>query len=196
MPCLGLLSLAEIEREWRRAHLRIAAGWGEDGGAFQPSLYRRGLGAAYEQMSEAGQRLHDGVEPRWSGRCSVDGPTNQVGRVLAALFALPPATQDAPIEVDFAVQGGRETWTRRVGGRTMRSQQYIGLRRPKGWIVEQFGPLAFDLRVPVKGGRLELVMAGMRLAGVPLPRFCWPAIKAVETGRRGGSGSTSRSACP
>lgn len=113
------------------------------------------------------------------------GPTNQVGRALAALFALPPATQDAPIEVDFAVHGGRETWTRRVGGRAMRSQQYIGLRRPKGWIVERFGPLAFDLQVPVDDGRLELVMAGMGFAGVPLPRFCWPIIKAVETEEEG-----------
>ncbi len=185
MPCLGLLSLAEIEREWRQANLRIAAGWGEDGAMFQPSLYRRVLGAAYEQMSEAGQRLHDGAELHWSGRCSVEGPTNPVGHCLAAIFALPPAARDAPIEVDFAVHGGRETWTRRVGGRTMRSQQYIGLRRPEGWIVERFGPLAFDLRVPVKDGRLELVMAGMRLAGVPMPRFCWPIIKAVEIEEEG-----------
>lgn len=104
-----------------------------------------------------------------------------MGRILASLFALPPAVDDAPIEVDFVARGGRETWTRRVGGRTMRSQQYVGLRRPEGWIVEQFGPLAFDLQVPVKDGRLELVMSGMRLAGVSLPRFCWPHVRAVET---------------
>ena len=63
----------------------------------------------------------------------------------------------------------------------MRSEQYIGLRRPAGWIVERFGPFAFDLRVPVTEGRLELVMAGMRFVGVPLPRFCWPLIRAAET---------------
>lgn len=185
MPCLGLLSLAEIEREWRQAHLRIAAGWGDDGAAFQPSLYRRVLGVAYEEMSEAGQRLHDGAELNWSGRCSVEGPTSIVGRIAAALFALPPAVADAPIEVDFIVRGGRETWIRRVGGRAMRSQQYIGLRRPEGWIVERFGPLAFDLRAPVKDGRFELVMSGMRFVGVPLPRFCWPHIRAIETEEAG-----------
>lgn len=185
MPCLGLLSLAEIEREWWQAHLRIATGWGDDGASFQPSLYRRVLGASYEEMSEAGQRLHDGTELHWEGRCSVEGPTNLVGRLLAALFMLPPAVADAPIEVDFVVRGGRETWTRRVGGRAMRSQQYVGLRRPNGWIVERFGPLAFDLQMPVKDGRLELVMAGMRFAGIPLPRFCWPLIKAVESEEEG-----------
>ena len=185
MPCIGLLSLAEIEREWRQAHLRIAAGWGDDGAAYQPSLYRRVLGASYEEMSAAGQRLHEGVELQWEGRCSVDGPMNPVGRVIAALFRLPPAVADAPIAVEFAVRGGYETWTRRVGGRAMRSRQYIGLRRPAGWIVERFGPLAFDLQLPVRDGRLELVMSGMRFAGMPLPRFCWPRIRAAETEQEG-----------
>jgi len=181
MPCLGLLSLGEIEREWRQAHLHIAAGWGNDGAAFQPSLYRRVLGASYGEMSAAGQRLHEGTEPHWQGRCSVEGPQNPAGRWLSALFRLPRAVVDAPLEVDFAVRGGGETWTRRVGGRAMRSRQYIGRRRPAGWIVERFGPLAFDLQLPVKDGRLELVMSGMRFAGVPLPRFCWPRIRAEET---------------
>jgi hypothetical protein len=133
-------------------------------------------------MSEAGRRLHDDAGGTWSGRCSVEGPANLAGRFVARLFALPPAVADAPIEVEFVVRGGRETWIRRVGGRALRSEQYIGLRRPTGWIVERFGLLAFDLAVPVKDGRLELVMGGMRFGGVTLPRFCWPVIKAVETG--------------
>lgn len=182
MPCIGLLSLAEIEAEWVGASLRIASGWGEDGASFRPSLYRRVLGRAYGAMSDAGQRLHDGGGGTWSGRCSVEGPAHLAGRLVARLFELPPATADAPIEVDFVVRGGRETWIRRVGSRTMRSEQYIGSRRPAGWIVERFGPFAFDLAVPVKDGRLELVMAGMRLGGVKLPRFCWPLVEATETG--------------
>ncbi|WP_422015162.1 DUF4166 domain-containing protein [Reyranella sp.] len=181
MPCIGLLSLTEIETEWVRASLRIACGWGEDGASFRPSLYRRVLGRAYGAMSEAGQRLHGGTGGNWSGRCSVEGPANLAGRLVARLFALPPATADAPIEVDFVVRGGRETWIRRVGGRTMRSEQYIGLRRPGGWIVERFGPFAFDLAVPVRDGRLELVIAGMRFGKVPLPRVLWPLINAAET---------------
>jgi len=83
------------------------------------------------------------------------------------------------------MRGGRETWIRRVGGRTMRSRQHIGVRRPAGWVVEQFGPIAFDLAVLVKDGRLDLVMSGMRLAGVPMPRFCWPSINANETEKEG-----------
>lgn len=181
MPCIGLLSLAEIEAVWLQADVRIASGWGVDGASFRPSLYRRVLGKAYDAMSEAGQELHDGTGGTWRGRCSVDGPATLAGRLVARLFSLPPAAADAPIEVDFVVEGGRETWIRGVGGRAMRSEQSIGLRRPAGWIVERFGPFAFDLAVPVKDGRLELVMAGMRFAGVPLPRLCWPIIRAAET---------------
>lgn len=182
MPCVGLLSLAEIEAEWIGASLRIASGWGEAGASsLRPSLYRRVLGRAYEAMSDAGQQLHEGTGGTWSGRCSVEGPATFTGRLVARLFALPPEAVDAPIDVDFVVEGGHETWIRRVGGRAMRSEQFIGLRRPAGWIVERFGPFAFDLAVPVKDGRLELVMAGMRFAGVALPRFCWPVVRAVET---------------
>lgn len=185
MPCVGLLSVAEITGEARQANLRVAAGWGDNGSTFHPSLYRRVLGAAYGEMSAAGQRLHEGTVAQWTGRCTVDGASNGLGRLLAALFALPPPGDDAPIEVEFVMRGGRETWIRRVGGRTMRSRQHIGVRRPAGWVVEQFGPIAFDLAVLVKDGRLDLVMSGMRLAGVPMPRFCWPSINANETEKEG-----------
>jgi hypothetical protein len=67
----------------------------------------------------------------------------------------------------------------------MRSRQYIGTRGKRGAVVEQFGPLAFDLDLPVEKGRMDLVMTGARFLGVSLPRWCWPRIKAFETGAEG-----------
>ena len=177
MPCLGLVSLAEIEAEAQRAGLAIASGWG---GELRPSLYRRVLGRRYDRQSPAGQRLHDAGASRWTGRCTVDGAATGLGRLLAWLLQFPPASTDAPIAVDFTVAEGGEVWTRHVGGRAMRSRQYIGARTPHGWVVEHFGLVAFDLAVPVAEGRLELVMQGMRCLGVPLPRFVWPRIVASE----------------
>lgn len=186
MACLDLLSLGEIEAEWQRANLRIAAGWGEAGRDYRPSLYRRVLGAAYRRQSPAGRKLHDGGCLRWSGRCSVDGPATRVGRAIASLFSLPPAGIDVPIAVEFLVRDGRETWIRRVGRRTMQSLQYIGVRRPAGWLVEQFGPFAFDLAVSIdEDGRLLLALSGMRLLGVPMPRAVWPIIAARESEAEG-----------
>ena len=63
----------------------------------------------------------------------------------------------------------------------MRSQQHIGLRKPRGWIVEKFGPFSFDLALPQSDGRVDLAMSGARFLGVPLPRMLWPKIKAFET---------------
>jgi hypothetical protein len=93
-----------------------------------------------------------------------------LGRLLSWLFQLPAAAVDAPLSVEFSSMGGGEVWTRRIGDRAMRSRQYTGLRKPSGWIVEQFGAFAFDLELPVTDGRLRLVMRGMRCCGVPLPR--------------------------
>jgi hypothetical protein len=177
MPCLGLLSLASIEAEWRRAHLRVVAGWDED---LRPSLYRRVLGPSYDCQSPAGRTLHDAGSSRWTGRCVVDGAETALGRCLSWLFQLPAAASECPITVVFSATGGAEVWTRHIGGRAMRSWQHIGLRKPQGWIVERFGPLAFDLEMLVADGRLELLMRGVRCLGVPVPRALWPRIKASE----------------
>jgi hypothetical protein len=185
MPCLGLLTLGEIETEWRRAGLRVAAGWGEDGLGLRPSLYRRVLGAAYDRQSHAGQVLHDAVPSQWIGRCTVDGAKTAPGRCLSWLFQLPTATRDASIVVEFAAIESGEVWTRRIGSRVLRSRQYIGLRRPSGWIVEQFGVLAFDLELSAVAGRLELLLRGMRCCGLHLPRSLWPRITASESEKDG-----------
>lgn len=183
LPCLGLLSLAEIEAEWRRAGLRIAAGWGD--ADLRPSLYRRVLGAGYGRQSRAGQALHDAGPSHWKGRCTVTGAQTLPGRLVAWLFQLPTRTDDAPIAVEFAASGTGELWTRRIGGRSMRSRQFIGLRKPAGWIVERFGIFDFDLLVEVGDARLTLSMVGMRCCGLPLPRALWPMIEAVESEEQG-----------
>ena len=181
MPCVGLLSLAEIEAEWIGARLRVGSGWGAEGRTISPSLYARGLGRIYDAAPTAIRALHDAGESTWSGRCDVDGADNALGRLVAWLIQLPPPAIDAPIAVAFEVRGGTETWTRRVGGRAMRSRQFVGARKPRGWLVEAFGPIAFDLAFAVQDGGLSLTLVGARFAGVPLPRFLWPRVAARET---------------
>lgn len=183
MPCLGLLSLADIEDEWRRAGLRVGAGWSDTD--LRPLLYRRVLGAAYGRQCRAGQALHDAGQSHWQGRCTVTGAQTLPGRLLAWLFQLPAATADAPIAVEFTASGMGELWTRRIGGRAMRSRQFIGRRKPAGWLVERFGIFDFDLLVQVGDKRLSLSMVGMRCCGLPLPRALWPVIEATESEEEG-----------
>lgn len=183
LPCLGLLKLDEIEAEWRRAGLRVAAGWSE--AELLPSLYRRVLGAAYDRQSRAGQALHDAGPSHWKGRCTVSGAQTPAGRLIAWLFQLPAATDDASIAVEFTASGAGERWTRRIGDRVMRSRQFIGVRKPAGWIVERFGIFDFDLLVQVADQRLTLSMVGMRCCGLRLPRALWPVVEAVESEEEG-----------
>jgi hypothetical protein len=129
--------------------------------------------------------LHDAGPSRWQGRCTVDGGETLAARCLAGLFRLPDAAVEAPICVEFSAAATGEAWTRRIGSRVMRSRQYLGLRKPRGWIVEQFGVLAFDLELRASEGRLDLLMRGMRCCGMPLPRFLWPRIKAGESEKQG-----------
>jgi uncharacterized protein DUF4166/saccharopine dehydrogenase-like protein len=183
VPCLGLASLGEILAEARRAHLQIASAWSD--GVLRPSLYRRVLGGTYEEMPAAWRALHDSGVSIWKGQCVCDPAETWVGRLLSRLFQFPVADSEAPISVEFTMSGAGEIWTRRIGGRTMRSRQYIGVRKKRGAVVEQFGPLAFDLDLPIENGRMDLVMTGARFLGISLPRGCWPRVKAFETGAEG-----------
>jgi uncharacterized protein DUF4166 len=144
------------------------------------SLYRRALGDAYVLQSPAGQTLHDAGTSRWTGICSVEGGSTAAARLVAGLFRLPSAASGAPIAVDFVAGADGEQWTRRIGNRAMRSYQYIGSGRPRGWIVERFGIFAFDLEIVVAQGELRLTMRGMRCCGVALPGALWPRIAARE----------------
>jgi hypothetical protein len=179
MPCLGLVTLGEILAEARRAHLHIASGW-EDANDLRPSLYRRVFGADYEAMPAVWRALHDSGASTWQGRCTCEPAETRLGRVISWLCQFPAAASESPISVEFEMRGAGEVWTRRVGGRVMRSRQYIGARGARGSVVEQFGALAFDLGFAMVGGRIDLVLTGARLLGIPLPRACWPRIKASE----------------
>ncbi|MFZ5778945.1 MAG: DUF4166 domain-containing protein [Pseudomonadota bacterium] len=184
MPCLGLLTLAEIEAEWRRAGLRVACGWKGEANLV-PSLYRRVLGGSYEGQARAGQILHDAGASHWQGRCAVTGARTAAGRVAAWLFGFPRESAETPIDVQFEPSGSGELWTRTIGGRVMRSRQFIGVRKPPGWLVERFGLFEFDLEVQTAEQRLALGLRGMRIGRVPLPRMLWPRVDAVETEEEG-----------
>ena len=95
------------------------------------------------------------------------------------MFRLPAAASTLPITVDFVATDEGELWTRLIGGRAMRSWQFIVKARP-GWIAERFGVFTFDLELLAGAGRLQLLMRGMRCWRLPLPSALWPRIVASE----------------
>jgi hypothetical protein len=145
-------------------------------------LYRRLLGERFERLPAQVQELHDVVDTSvWTGRADVERGHSPLSRAVATLLRLPPAGRDLPLEVIFMPDGGTELWTRRFGDAVFRSVQYARA----GLLRERVGPSTFIFALETSADGLGLKLEGMRLLGVPLPRFAWPSVYTFESERQG-----------
>ena len=150
------------------------------------SLYARLLGTAYDRLPPEIRAMHgtDGTAIA-EGRASVERGGGLLSRLAGALIGFPAATPDTPVRVRFDVADRAETWTRTFGERSFSSRQFAGMGGDGGLLCERFGPLTFAMAVFVRGGRLELVLRGWRMFGVPLPLTLGPRANAFETAMDG-----------
>jgi len=172
--CAGALTLEEIEAEFRpyRIRTRIDVSHPDDG------LFERALGAGFRDMPEAVRAAHTvGSRLVLRGAANVTGAESTAGRLAAALFRLPQHGERVAVTVTMEARDGKEVWTRDFGGRRFRS---VLAARPGGGLSERFGPLIFDLDVPISPAGLEMLVAGWRLGPVPLPRRLAPVADARE----------------
>jgi hypothetical protein len=140
-------------------------------------LYRRLLGARFDELPPRVRELHDLTGPAtWTGRADVERGTSLVARAMATLLSFPPTGRDQPLSVTFAPQGVRESWSRRFGNNSFPSLQY----ERDGRLFERVGPtlLVFDLDASPAG--LALVLIGVRFIGIPLPRLLHPKVRTWE----------------
>jgi hypothetical protein len=141
-------------------------------------LYRRLLGARFEDMPALVRELHDlhGAAV-WSGRVDVTRGPSAVCRAIASLFGLPPEGCDQPIRVIFETHGRHEIWRREFGHAVFRSVQSCGA----GLLKERVGPSLLLLQPVASADGLTLTLHGMRLLGIPIPRHLRPAVCTLET---------------
>lgn len=145
-------------------------------------LYRRLLGPAFDTLPARVRELHDVTATVvWTGRADVERGGSLISRLAGAISGLPPAGRDQPLSVTFTPAGGRETWTRRFGDATFRSLQY----EKGGLLRERVGPSTFLFALEASPAGLALVLRGMRVLGVPLPRVLQPSIRTFERERDG-----------
>lgn len=146
------------------------------------SLFRQVLGTNFDHMPEVTRRLHRGwpaVIAR--GSATVKPATSVAGRVLARIFALPTSVGELPLEVIIESRDGREFWTRRFGKQTMRSV----MRADGDLLEERFGLVAIAMKLAATEAGLDMRPVSGRFAGIPLPRFLLPVVKAEETSEAG-----------
>jgi hypothetical protein len=178
------LELADYEALFARR--RIFCGVREPMGAETP-LYRRLLGDAYAALPAPIQAMHDLTGTLAAeGRATVERGPGVLARAIGAIFGFPPAASDIPVRVDFSLRDGREVWRRDFAGRIFTSTQEAGRGRFDRLLCERFGPFAFGIALVRTADRLDLLVRGWRVLGIPLPRALVPHVAAherVEDGR-------------
>lgn len=155
-------------------------------------LYRRVLGPGFDRLAPEIQALHDlTAAAAASGHCTITRGRHPLSQLAGWLFAMPSETTGLPISettglpirVGFEPLGEAEIWRRHFGNHRLVSVQRPGPR--PGLLVERFGVGSFLVAVSVADGGLRLDLRGVRLLGLPLPRFLWPRVRAGERSEKG-----------
>lgn len=141
-------------------------------------LYRKLLGAAWDELPRAVREMHDGVR-RAVGAATVERGGNPLARIAGAMMSFPPAGA-YDVNVTFHADSMREIWRRRFGRHAFSSQQYEGEGRSERLLCERFGALEFAMALVLDGERLRLVLRRWRAFGVPLPLWLAPRSEAYE----------------
>lgn len=164
----------------------IYTGFREDVAAEEP-LQKKILGSAWDAIPAVIRDMHDVTHAATAeGRASVKRGTGPLARLAAALGGFPPAGDDVPLTVHFAVRGGVEKWTRHFGNQSFSTTQRAGTGRNERLLVERFGPLRFAMALVVEGEKVRLVMRRWSFLGIPLP--LWLCVRSdsyeyVDNGR-------------
>ena len=146
------------------------------------ALFPSRLGAAFAQLDPTLQWVHNGASREMRGTVTVERGTSTLANLLGALTSLPPALQDAPIEVRIDTAGEKERWVRTYAGRHQMSST---LYRGGSALIEQVGPVALKFRVITRNAGMDWQLERVSILKVPLPAR-WFEISArvdVQQGR-------------
>lgn len=145
-----------------------------------PSVYRRVLGARFDGLDPAVQRLHSlQGHHRLAGRCTIIGAEHRLGRAIARVVGLPRAIGQTAFTFEIDAGSAEETWTRHFPNRSMRSRLRAG---DHGDLCERLGIVRLQFTLAVVSGALTMRLDSVRVAGMPWPRAWLPVVWAREHG--------------
>ena len=178
-PATGALTLGDYDDLFRNRDIHTGMRDHDDVGL---PLYRRVLGAAFDDLPVPVQALHDaGAARRWRGIVTVSRGRNPLARLIARLMGFPAKADAVPVTVDFAHVDGAEIWTRTFGDARFPQHPEPG-RRPGR--TSAAGTVRPDYRGFGAGGggrgASMLVPRHWRLLGMPLPRALLPGGDTFE----------------
>lgn len=145
------------------------------------ALYRKVMGADFDQLPGQVQELHDSSEKRrWSGQVQARAGRNVLARFAARLSGFPTRDFDGPVSVSFTPDEKGELWERDFGGYKFHTYQTPGQGRNAGLLVEQFGAIHVALAVVVRDEKLYLIPRRWAFLGIPLPKVLLPGGDSFE----------------
>ncbi len=143
-------------------------------------LYRRVLGDGFDRLPAPVRRMHEISEPSTAvGQAEITRGQSPLAGLIGGLARLPAAGSDVPTTVLFSPGDGSELWRRTFGRSSFQTVLSAAPGRP-GHLVERLGLMRFLLRVPVEDEGLSMILTGMTVLGIPVPRLLWPRIAATE----------------
>lgn len=124
--------------------------------------------------------MHEiGVASMAEGVSEITRGRSLIAKAIGWISSLPAAGADIPVSVLFAPREGAELWRRTFGSSSFQTVLSAAERAP-GHISERLGPMRFLLHVPADENGLSMIVAGMSVFGVPMPRMLWPRVAATE----------------
>jgi hypothetical protein len=174
MACVGLLSLADISREFERFRIVIRR-------SLTPrALFARVLGDAFDSLPDAIQQGH-AIDDRLvlEGRASVAGGRSRAARWAARLIGFPTDTPDIAVRVEMRTVGNGEVWRRSFGRARFHSQLFPCAGR-RGRVRERFGLCTFELKLSAGPQGLDYAITSGRFGFIPLPAILLPRSFAKE----------------
>lgn len=172
-PCVGVLGLDEIEREFDRLGFTTMT-------RSVPLIapFEAALGERFARAPAAVRASHRaGPVARFKGAADIAPAASPLARWIGRLFGF-PAGGATSVTVTKRLDTEGETWVRDFGARLMRS--HLSYVRP-GVVRERFGPFRFDLAVDADGAALTMRVIGWRLGPIPLPLALAPRSDAAES---------------
>jgi hypothetical protein len=144
-------------------------------------LFQQTMGRLFDVLPRPVRAQHGALDILLShGRCDIERGPAWHARLVGWLFKFPPAGRDLPTLVTVIAERGREIWHRDFDGKGIFTVLEPARHQDTPIIVERFGIVTFDLQVDEVPDGISLTVAGMRALGIPVPRWLWPRLKAVE----------------
>lgn len=143
-------------------------------------LFRRVLGDRFDRLPRPIREMHDlAVASVSEGVSEITRGRSVPARMIGWIARLPAAGSDIPVTVHFLPGNGAEQWRRSFGPSKFQTTLEAS-DRLEGHLIERLGPIGFLLEIPADDRGLAMIMRGMTVFGLTMPRILWPRIAAFE----------------